>query len=134
MIKDRVSERVGFEGHSKGISMTRDFLVVGLSEHTFRDRRFRSRGQLVIMDRRSLSVIATVDLNFPSLPHPIGNINEVRCLSGEELAQAQTHPPNFDWPKLRLAKNDPVPYYLYRLQTGMALPLRRGKKLIRRFL
>ena len=125
--KDRVIKRLSFEGHSKGMSVTQDYVVIGLSEHTFRDKRSTSKGHLVVIDRRSLSPMATIDLNFPLLPHPIGNINEIRCLSGGELAHGRSTPLNSHWSSLRLAKRNAFYHHLYQLQTKFLLPARRVK-------
>jgi len=132
--KKQVAGRISFEGHSKGLSVTRDHLVVGLSEDTFRDRRSMSRGRLAIIDRNSFSVRSTVDLSLPSLPHPIGNVNEVRCLSGGELAQASTEGLGAEWTDLKLAENNPVRHHLRRAKMKLLLPLRRIKTSLRKYL
>jgi hypothetical protein len=130
----RVAGRISFQGHSKGLSVTKDHLVVGLSEDTFRDRRAVSKGGLAIIDRHSFSNLVTADLNFSSLPHPIGNVNEVRCLSGGELAQASADKLGAQWPDLKLAENNPVWHRLRQTKIKLLLPLRRVKTYFRRYL
>lgn len=132
--KRRVAGKVSFEGHSKGLSATTDYLVVGLSEDTFRDRRSISKGKLAIIDRHSLSIRSTVDLDFPSLPHPIGNVNEVRCISGGEFAHGTSERLNPEWEKLRLAEGNFVLHHLRRAELKILLPLRNMKKHIRQYI
>lgn len=72
--------RLEFPGHTKGLAVSDSHFVIGYSEHASRDERFTSHGQLAVIDRTSLETAATIDLNVDDLPHPIGNINEVRLL------------------------------------------------------
>ena len=115
-------------GHVKGISVTKDYLVVGVSEHTSRHKRPTSHGYLAVVDRHSLSTLAVIDLNFPDLSHPIGNINEVRCLSGDELAQSRSARSNVDWASMRLAKNNLLSYHLRRLKGKLLTPALQMKR------
>jgi hypothetical protein len=115
-------------GHVKGISVTEDYLMVGVSEHTSRDKRPTSMGYLGVVDRCSLSVLAVVDLNFPGLPHPIGNINEIRCLSGGELAQSRSAPSNVDWASVRLAKSNLLYHRLRRMKGKLLTPALHMKR------
>jgi hypothetical protein len=104
--KERIKKMLHFSGHTKGLSATQDHFVIGFSDHTSRDERYASRGYLAVIDRRSLSIIKIIDLNFSSLPHPIGNINEIRCLTDKELAQSGSPYCNIDWQALRLSDSD----------------------------
>jgi hypothetical protein len=132
--RKRVAGKVSFAGHSKGLSVTEDNLVVGLSEDTFRDRRSISKGKLAIIDRPSFSIRSTVDLNFPSLPHPIGNVNEVRCLSGGELAHARSERLSSEWSNLRLAEDNFILHRLRRGKLKLLLPFRKMKKYVRQYI
>lgn len=89
----RIRRRIHFPGHTKGLSVTRDRFVIGVSEYASRWARNTSRGRLAVIDRNSLRVLGRVDLNAPTLPHPIGNVNEIRCLSETELGHAAPTPP-----------------------------------------
>jgi len=130
--KDRIVKRIPFKGwHTKGISATDKYIVVGLSEHTFRDRRLEAQGKLAVMDKNSLSIIKIVDLNFSELPHPIGNINEIRCLSEAELAQARPTETKINWGELKFAKHNVLSHSLNRARISTLLPLRRFKGYLR---
>jgi hypothetical protein len=74
-----------FPGHVKGMSVTDQHIFVGLSAHAPRDKRVASPGSVLVIDRPSLEHIATVDLNDDG---PVGNINEIRCLSQTDHAHA----------------------------------------------
>lgn len=89
--------RIHFPGHTKGLSVTEDYYVIGCSEFASRWARNTSRGQLAVIDRRSLELVQTIDLNHPSLPHPIGNVNEVRRLDAPDAAHAHLEEPSIDW-------------------------------------
>lgn len=102
-----VAERQ-FDGYTKGLSMT-DYLVVGITEHATRVARFTTKGFLAVLDPVSLQQIAKVDLNHPSLPYAIGNINEIRALGPNERAQARHDPiAGPRWASMRLANGDPA--------------------------
>lgn len=85
-------------------------------------------GYLAVVDRCSLSILAVIDLNFPDLPHPIGNINETRCLSGGELAQSRPTPLNVDWSAIRLARNNLFSYGLRRMKGKLLTPVLQVKR------
>jgi hypothetical protein len=124
--KDRIAKRIDFEGwHTKGISVTDKYIVVGLSEHTFRDKRLEAQGRLAVIDKKSLSTHKIIDLNFPELPHPIGNVNEIRCLSELDMAQARPANTRIDWGELRLAKQNLISYSLNRARISTVLPADR---------
>lgn len=65
---------------------------------------------LAVLDRTTLECIAWVDLNVADLPHSIGNINEVRCLSHPERAQTGHALLDIDWAQMELAKSNPLRY------------------------
>jgi hypothetical protein len=124
---ERVVKRMSFGGyHTKGMSVTQDYIVIGLSEHTFRDRRSTSEGYLAVIDRHTLTPLAVIDLNLP-MRHSVGNINEVRCLSSEELAHASSTPLDVNWSYKQLAKRNALRHGLYRIRTRVVRPARRAK-------
>jgi len=136
--RERVSKKLSFagissdmpvnSGHVKGISVTRDHIVVGVSEHTSRDKRPTSKGYLAVVNRHSLSTLAVIDLNFPDLPHPIGNINEVRCLSGGELAQSRSESASVDWSAMELARGNPLVFYAGLIKGRLLTPVLQVKR------
>lgn len=97
-----ITEEISFPGHVKGLSVHNDTIALGVSEFAERKNRSTSRGRLAILNRHSLSVRAILDLDFDTLPHPIGNINEVRCLEGNEEGQSRRQPVPFDWADVSL--------------------------------
>ena len=130
--KDRIAKRIPFKGwHTKGISVTDKYIVIGLSEVTFRDKRFVAQGKLAVLDRKSLSILKIVDLNFQDLPHPIGNVNEIRCLSEVDLAQSRPTETRINWGDLKFAKQNILSHSLNRVRICTLLPLRRFKGYIR---
>jgi hypothetical protein len=127
---DDSSQRQGvhFPGwHTKGLSVDQDFLVIGLSEHTLREKRSTARGKLAVVDRNRFKIVTTIDLNFPELPHPVGNINEVRCISGEELGHDLSETLEIKWSQVDFLDDQPVRLWALRLKTFLMLPLRRIK-------
>ncbi len=96
--------------HTKGMAVTEDHVVVGFSQQASREARRRTRGHLAVIDRHSLTTQAIIDLNFPDLPHPAGNVNEVRCLSEPDLGQANANPLAVDWGQLKLARRNGLEY------------------------
>lgn len=104
--RQRIIREVEFPGHTKGMSLRGDELVIGYSDVAAREARRTSRGHLAVLRAGDLEVIrGEVDLNLPSLPHPIGNVNEVRCLSGGELGHARATALDGDWGSIRLARS-----------------------------
>ncbi|MCX7851496.1 MAG: hypothetical protein N2383_01810 [Caldilineales bacterium] len=83
--KRRIIKDLHFIGHTKGLSVTDDVIVFGVSDHAEREARLTSRGRLVVLDRRRFAIITMVDLNGQG---NVGNVNEIRCLSAPELAHA----------------------------------------------
>ncbi|NUQ36316.1 MAG: hypothetical protein HUU23_00660 [Caldilineales bacterium] len=81
--KKQIKLDLPFAGHTKGLSVTEDHIVFGLSEHAKREARLTSRGQLVVVDRCRLAICSMIDLNEQGA---VGNVNEIRCLSEPELA------------------------------------------------
>ncbi len=77
-----------FPGHTKGLSVTPEYVVLGHSDHAEREERPTSHGHFSVVDRSDWSRVADVDLNVGALPHPIGNVNEVRRLDAPDLAHA----------------------------------------------
>lgn len=83
--KRRIAKELHFVGHTKGLSVTDDFIVFGVSDHAQREARLTSRGRLVVLERRRFAIVTMVDLNGQG---HVGNVNEIRCLSAPELAHA----------------------------------------------
>jgi hypothetical protein len=81
----RKEKAVVLGGHTKGLSATADHVVVGCSPHVRGGPRFDSKGGLVVLDRRTLAVVAEVGLGQEG---PVGNVNEIRALDGLESAHA----------------------------------------------
>jgi hypothetical protein len=124
----RVLHRIGFGGHhTKALAVTPSHILVGLSEHTVRRRRRFSEGFLAVLDRQSFKTTAVIDLNRERLPQPLGNINEIRCLDGQEEAHA-SGPLALDWSSVPLARSTPAAFWAFRLMTRGLIPLRRVKQ------
>jgi hypothetical protein len=118
------------KGHAKGLSVSGDYLAIGLSENASRNQRTGSGSCMVLLDRRSLEIAGIVRLDV--LPIPVGNINDVRRLDRPELALGLSVDPRVPWKELRLGKNDLLSHALRRFQGLMALPVIRSKrKLVR---
>lgn len=103
---------VAFSGHTKGMSLREAKLVIGVSDVAPREARRTSRGHLAVLRASDLSLERVIDLNFPGLSQPIGNVNEVRCISGGELGHASREPQKGEWSTLSLARHRPVPWML----------------------
>lgn len=78
--------KLALPGHTKGLAATESHFILGFSEHASREERFTSEGRLAVVERDSLDIECTIDLNVDALPHPIGNVNEVRLLGRHDLA------------------------------------------------
>jgi hypothetical protein len=106
-----------FGGHTKGLAATDDHLVIGVSEHVERDKRPRCRGELRVFDRNDHSPVTEIDLNHPSLPHSIGNVNEIRLISGDK-AHSTTETFRSSMDNWRLADDSVT----YRAKTALKRP------------
>jgi hypothetical protein len=104
MASQSVARRLRFSGHTKGLAVTDDFFIIGCSDHARRDKRTVSYGYLTFLDRKSLCVKAIVDLN--SKIGPIGNINEIKCLTGNDFSHGSIADLEIDWEKLRMSDRD----------------------------
>jgi hypothetical protein len=93
-------------GHTKGLAVTNDHYIVGYSEHARREKRSSSCGYLAFVNRKNFRIDATIDLN--QLNGPVGNINEVRCLSGMDFSHGLTSEPDVQWQMLRMSDRDLV--------------------------
>ena len=87
MLHDRDVWRAEFEGHSKGLTVTTDHLVFGLSEVAVQADRGRSSSSLVVVDRSRRRVQQLVPILDSDSGNPIGNINELRCLSEPDFSE-----------------------------------------------
>ena len=140
--RDRMERRVDLsraalvlpsrKGHAKGLSVSEDYLAIGLSEATSRDQRAGSCSCMVLLDRRSLEIAGIVRLD--DLPIPVGNINEVRRLDRTELALGLSVDPGVPWQEVRLGKGDLLFHAFRRLQGHVALPAIRLKRKLKRSL
>jgi hypothetical protein len=101
-----VINRSRFPGHTKGLAVTNDHYIVGYSDHTERKKRSASRGYLAFVNRESLCIDATIDLN--RINGSVGNVNEVRCLTGVDLSHGLTADPDVKWEELRMSDQDLV--------------------------
>jgi hypothetical protein len=125
--KEKISHQLTFPGHVKGLSVMPGYYVIGYSDHVSRDQRYTSKGHLAVIDRKTFTVVATIDLNFSSLPHPVGNVNEIRCISGEELGHARTTWVEIDWSSMKLSDGDLV----YQISSRYISPVfRKGSFLM----
>lgn len=106
--RQRVERRQVFRGHTKGLSVTNDDVVIGVSDHASRSDRFGSRGHLAVVGRRDLDVVALIDLNA-ALGRNTGNVNEVRRIDVPDEAHAPA-PTSIraDWRSLRLSDGDHI--------------------------
>jgi hypothetical protein len=86
--------------------VTNDHYIVGYSEHARREKRSSSCGYLAFVNRKNFRIDATIDLN--QLNGPVGNINEVRCLSGMDFSHGLTSEPDVQWQMLRMSDRDLV--------------------------
>lgn len=107
--------RRSYPGHTKGLSVNDKHIVIGFSEHAERSTRANTRGYLAVINQQTLKEIDIVDLEELDLPHPIGNINEIRCVSGGERAHASSTPITIDWTATRLARRNPAEYFMKHL-------------------
>lgn len=123
-----IMQTIKLEGHTKGLSVTDHHILIGMSEHTVRDLRARSKGFIVIIDKASFAVIATVDINFPDLPHPVGNINEIRNLSTQDMAHRFQRNVPLDWAKIKMAESQRWQHKTFQIKTTALKPLRRLKQ------
>jgi hypothetical protein len=126
LISDKISTKVSFKGwHTKGISVTSENIVVGLSENTLRDCRSTSHGMLGVIEKRNLEVERLIDLNLPELPQPVGNVNEVRCISSPDYAHSSTNPIRINWSTLKFARKNLLAFWILRAKLKILLPLRK---------
>ena len=99
----KIIHRINFSGYTKGLSVTKDYFLVGYSDLAERDDRNTSSGYLAIINRSNLEVEATINLSDSSLPYRVGNVNEVRCLSERDFGHSSYASLQIDWDKLRLS-------------------------------
>lgn len=83
--KRKIVKDILASGHTKGLSVTDNHLVIGVSDHAEREARRSSRGQLLVLDRRKFAIVAMVDLNDEG---NVGNVNEIRSVTQPELARS----------------------------------------------
>jgi hypothetical protein len=66
-----------------------------------------------------------VDLNLPSLPHAVGNVNEVRCISEPDLTEGRPANTSIDWSKLKFAKRNPLEFFVRSAWIETMKPFRK---------
>lgn len=71
------------DGHTKGLAVAEELLIVGVSEYAVRGERSATDGSLVFLDRSSLRRAKVFDLSR-AIKTASGNINEVRALIPRE--------------------------------------------------
>jgi len=109
----RIHRRLNFSGHAKGLSVLDNHIIIGYSDHGDQEMRKTSKGYLAVINRANFEKIKIVDLNHSSLPHPIGNVNEIRCLSHFDHGHYDHALKCESLAKLNLSRND----YRWRLTT-----------------
>lgn len=102
--RQEVIKEMAFPGHTKGMSLKGDTLVLGYSDSVAREQRVSARGYLVSVSTSDLSVRSIVDLNTVGSKGPVGNVNEVRCISGGERGHTRRGAAISEWEELRLAQ------------------------------
>jgi len=70
--------------HTKGLSLTKDRILVGASESVAREQRKASKGEIVSIDRSTFEVVSRTDISVDG--EQCGNINEIRVLSESDDA------------------------------------------------
>lgn len=103
--RQRVERRVPFRGHTKGLSVTAQEVVLGVSDHAERRARFHSRGQLAVLARQTLDLMTMIDLN-DAIGRNTGNVNEIRRIDGPDDAHGVDAPPHLSWRELTLSDSD----------------------------
>jgi len=107
-------KRVHFPGHTKGLSVTEKFYIIGFSEHVQREKRLTSKGYIAFLDRENYNVVKIIDLNVDSLPHPVGNVNEIRCISEADYSFGVNLSAQPRWKDLRMSKVDFMHQFFYK--------------------
>jgi hypothetical protein len=117
--RSRVHRR-RFEGHTKGLAVTSSHYVVGHSDIAPRHDRGNSSSSLLAVNRNTLEIEAQVALQVEGLP--VGNINEVRYLSGPDKGHSAMDIPVPDFGRVSLAGQNPVNLAIrragYRVRRG----------------
>jgi hypothetical protein len=98
-----LEEVLDFPGHTKGMAVTPEHVIIGYSDQAERHERPTSNGQLSVIERDGWQRVTDIDLNVDALPHSIGNVNEVRRLDEVDLAHRGTNSDAPDLSELRLA-------------------------------
>lgn len=112
LVTQSVTHRRKLPGHTKGLAVTDEHFIVGYSEHAKREKRMASNGWLAFVNRQNFGIEATIDLN--QIHGPVGNVNEVRCLTGTDLSHGLTTAPDVRWEELRMSDRDFVYKYFSR--------------------
>ncbi|MEZ4698721.1 MAG: hypothetical protein R2834_00205 [Rhodothermales bacterium] len=120
-----VITRLSYPGHTKGISVVDNQIVIGFSEHAERGARDKTRGYLAVINQDTLKEIDIIDLDDIDLPLPVGNINEIRCISGGERSHAAEQPLSIDWTRIRLARRNPAEFFMKHVSLYAARSLKK---------
>lgn len=110
--RQKIDQIITYPGHTKGMSLHGDHLLVGFSEVAERRLRHKSHGYLAVIDRATLTTRKVIDLNSDAFAGPIGNVNEIRCISGGELGHALPEAHFQDWSHLRLGQHRPLSWLM----------------------
>ena len=134
LANSKIINEIGFAGwHTKGLSVTADYYIVGLSEHAVRDRRSTSQGRLAVIDRKTQQIVANVPLQIEGYSVGVGNVNDIRCLTDEEYAAGSEEGFPIEWERTRLARVNPLFYWPLTFSYRLLLPLRRVKQRVTNF-
>ena len=103
-----VDGRLRLPGHVKGMSVIDDLIIVGVSEVVGREDRPTAYGQLAVVDRKKLSLVKLIDINFDYFQKPSGNVNEIRCISGAERGEVCEEDPSIPPSSMHLNEIGPL--------------------------
>ncbi len=128
LASQRIRQTVRFKGHTKGLSVAGDRIVLGKSDYAARGERSTSDSHLVVIDRSSLTLQREILLRVPGRGQGLGNINEVRAIGPTpEEAHAAPVPVAIEPSALRFARRSPLEYALLSLRIGCSKPIWRAK-------
>ncbi len=81
-------KRLSFSGHTKGLSVTKNYFIIGCSDHAKRDDRIKTKGNLIFINRNSFEVVKNLPIKDENGDFTIGNINEIRCISEKDFSES----------------------------------------------
>lgn len=128
---ERVDDMVDFVGHTKGLAVTADHFFIGVSQHAEREERGRTQANIKVVDRASLREVGDIDLSLDVLPHPAGNVNELRILDLADHGHVRTERLERDWSSVSLSRTQPLEYIGARAKIA-AMGVQRFPKRMKR--